>query len=494
MKKILTIILDGFGYREEENDNAIKAANMQNFNNLWHSYPHSLLKTGDENYQSFDSKCEINHMTIGAGRVLKKNSDIVNDFFENIDIDNKNVARLLKAQEKDIHIMGLCSDKAVDANINDFVNIYNLLVGNGFKKIHFHLITDGDHDVLKYINKIKELINEYKVGDIVSICGKCYAMDSSENWERTKIYYNLVVNGNGINALNIERAIQYNYENSINDDSIKPIITSNNLIKNGDVLIWMNYLDINSKQILNAFVNSDTFTKFNVNDMNDLEVYTLFFDDKKIKTYNLIDLLQVKNPLGLYLSTLGFTQARIAEEEKFKYITKYFDGGYDGKIDNCDKYNIPSQDVLSYDLMPEMSAVGVTKKVVEAMNNDYDFILANYANADLVGNTGNIEAATDACIALDLCLSRIVEKAEENFYKVIILSDHGNAEEMLNENEHHNSSINNNPVPFIICDNKIKLKEEGSLANVAPTILDYMDIAIPSEMGQTESLIERIIN
>lgn len=496
MKKILTIILDGFGYREEEIGNAIKAANMMNFNFLWDNYPHTLLAASEEAVglnKGQAGNSEVGHMTIGAGRLLKQNEIIVNEFLENPDLENKNVIKLLGLKEKDIHIMGLCSDGNIHAGVDDFINIYNFLVDNGFKKIHFHLITDGRdtgvHDAMKYINMIKKEIAKKKVGDIVSIAGRYYAMDRDENWDRTKIYYDLVTEGKGTKSINIEASIKKSYEKEVTDEFIKPIVTSNNVIKNGDVIMWMNYRADRAKQILGAFANCSTFEGFEVKDMSDVTIFSFLPVDKKIKTFNLIEPQTLKHSLGIYLSELDFTQARIAESEKFPHVTYFFDGGYDGKIDKCDKFHIPSPAVATYDLKPEMSCVEVAKKTMAAMSNDYDFILVNFANTDMVGHTGKMDAATKACMAVDICLGKIMEKAEENFYKVIILADHGNADKMINEDGSPCTTHTTALVPFIICDNKISLKDGGSLVNVAPTILDYMDIAIPKEMENTESLL-----
>lgn len=496
MKKILTIIFDGFGIRGEELGNAIKEAKMNNFNNLLKEYPHTLLQASEEAVglkagQAGNS--EVGHMTIGAGRLLKQSEILVDDFFVNVDYENQNVIKLMEQKDKDIHIMGLCSDGNIHAGVDDFIKMYELLVSNGFKKIHFHLITDGrDTQVnvsYKYIKMIQDLIDKYQVGDIVSVCGRYYAMDRDENWDRTKLYYDLVTSKKGLSSINIEKSIDNSYANNVTDEFIKPIIASDNIIKNGDVLIWMNYRADRAKQILNAFVNYDTFDKFSVKDMSDLLVFSFLPVDKKIKTYNLIEPIEVKMPLGIYLSELGFTQARIAESEKYPHVTYFFDGGYDGKIEGCDKFHIPSPEVATYDLKPEMSCVEVTKKVVNAMNNDYDFILVNYANPDMVGHTGNMDATVKACSAIDLCLGKLLEKAEENFYKVILLADHGNADTMINADGSICTTHTTSLVPFIICDNKIKLKDGGTLVNVAPTILDYMDIAIPKDMEETASLL-----
>lgn len=496
MKKILTIILDGFGMREEEKGNAVKQADMNTFNALWNKYPHALLGASEEAVGLTPGQAgnsEVGHMTIGAGRLLKQNETIVNDFLANPDMENKNVVKLLENKDKDIHIMGLCSDGNIHAGVDDFVNMYKFLVDNGCKKIHFHLITDGRdtkvNEAMKYINMIKDAINTYGVGDIVSICGRFYAMDRDENWDRTKSYYDLVVNGKGVSSINIARSIQSSYEKAITDEFIKPIICSNNTIKNGDIIMWMNYRADRAKQILSSIVNCSTFDGFSVSNMKDTLVFSFLPVDKKIKTYNLIEPVSLKNSLGLYLSELEFTQARIAESEKFPHVTYFFDGGVDGKIKGCDKFHIPSPSVATYDLKPEMSCVEVAKKVISSMKNDYDFILVNFANPDMVGHTGVMEAAVKACSAVDICLNTIIEKAEENFYKVIILADHGNADIMINPDGSVCTTHTTSKVPFILCDEKVKIKSEGTLVNVAPTILDYMDIAIPKEMEGTESLI-----
>ena len=416
MKKILTIILDGFGIREEEKGNAIKEAHMNTFNSLWDKYPHALLGASESSVGLAPGQAgnsEVGHMTIGAGRLLKQNEILVNDFLSSPDMENKNVIKLLENKDKDIHIMGLCSDGNIHAGVDDFVNMYKFLVNNGFSKIHFHLITDGRdtgvHDAMKYVNMIKDVIKEYGVGEIASVCGRFYAMDRDENWDRTKTYYDLVTIGKGISSINIEKSIESSYGKGITDEFIKPIVCSKNNIKNGDIIMWMNYRADRAKQILSSIVNWSSFEGFSVSNMKDTLVFSFLPVDKKIKTYNLIEPTTVKNSLGLYLSELDFTQARIAESEKFPHVTYFFDGGVDGKIKGCDKFHIPSPSVATYDLKPEMSCIDVTKRVILSMRNDYDFILVNFANPDMVGHTGVMEAAVNACSAVDICLSKIIE-------------------------------------------------------------------------------------
>ena len=495
MKKIVTIVFDGFGMRDEEKGNAVKAADMVNFNKFWNKYPHALLDASEEKVglsKGQFGNSEVGHMTIGAGRLVKQNETIVNELLASIE-ENEIFKDLIKENGKRIHLMGLCSDGNVHAGIDDFINLYNALIKNGFTKIYFHLITDGRDtnpmSAYKYIKMIEDEINKNNIGTIATICGRYYAMDRDDNYKRTNLYYDLVTRAKGTAIKNIEKALNSCYKIKETDEFIRPLLVDEEgKIKNGDILIWMNYRADRSKQILSALTDPD-YSNFNTLKMDNLKVYSFFPIDKNINTISFLEKPIIKNPLGLYLSELDFTQARIAESEKFPHVTYFFDGGYKGKINKCNTFEIPSPNVKTYDLMPEMSAIPVTKKVIECMMQDYDFILVNFANPDMVGHTGNFIAASKACMAVDLCLSKIVEKAEENFYKVILLADHGNADIMIDENDQPVTTHTLSKVPFILMDENVKLKDEGDLTMVAPTILEYMEIALPEEMKETESLI-----
>ncbi len=496
MKKILTIVLDGFGYREDAHGNAIKDADMQFFNKIWEEYPHSLLKASEEavglNEGEFGNS-ETGHMTIGAGRKIKQHGTIVHEFVNSDLSKNENFLELLQNKDKDIHLMGLCSDGHVHSSIDDTLKFYKILVNNGFKKIHFHIITDGrDTESMisrKFIKMIVDTILENKVGDIATICGRYYAMDRDKNYERTKKYYDLVTIGKGIHPSDLNKTINDFYEKGITDEFLEPILVNKKgLIKNGDIVIWTNFREDRAKQIISSFVNDD-FEGFSKN-VSNVTVYSFMKIDNNIPTISFASEEVVNNPLGIYLSKLGITQARIAETEKFPHVTYFFDGGYLGKKPKCNEFQLPSPKVATYDLKPEMSAVLVTKKIVECMVQDYDFIFANFANADMVGHTGVYDATVKACMALDLCLQKIVEKAEENFYKVIILADHGNADIMLDEEDKPVTTHTLSLVPFIIMDKNVELKSEGDLTMVAPTILEYMDIAVPEEMKDTNILLK----
>lgn len=499
MKKILTIILDGFGYREEEHGNAIKMAKVDNFNKLWNEYPHTTLFASEEPIGLKPGQfgnSEIGHMTIGAGRMIKPNNLLVDEFMENGIKDSEEFQDLINYYQetnKPIHIMGMLSDKDVHSNLNNALKLLELLKENEVKEVYFHIITDGRDTAVdvsgEYITMLEEKIKECGVGKIATVCGRYYAMDRDKKWDRTKKYYDLVTRGIGISSVDIKKSIQSSYEKEITDEFINPLLVNREgLIKNGDILIWTNFRADRARQIIGSLTDLN-FEEFATYKMPDLKVYSFLPVDKKIKTNNFLTEDNVTNPLGMYLSQLGLTQARVAETEKYAHVTYFFDGMYESKIEKCDKFLIPSPKVATYDLEPQMSAIDVTKKTIACMEKDYDFILVNYANPDMVGHTGNLEAAIKACMTVDICLGKLLEVAEENFYKVVVLADHGNIDTMLDENNEPVTTHTLVKVPFIITDKHIELKQSGDLTNVAPTILDYMDIAKPKEMQETESLI-----
>ena len=331
-------------------------------------------------------------------------------------------------------------------------------------------------------------MNTLHVGKIASICGRYYAMDRDKNFERTKKYYDLIVNGEGILAENIPKAIQTCYTKDITDEFIPPLkTTSYQKIEEDDIVLWTNYRIDRAKQIMSALA-SNNFQDFEIKDVK-FNAYSFLPIDSKIKAKNILERAKIEMPLGVYLSKLGLTQARVAETEKYAHVTYFFDGESNASLEGCQKFLIPSPKVATYDLKPEMSAIDVTKKVVNCMDKDYDFILVNYANPDMVGHTGNLEATIKACVTVDLCLKLLAEKAEENFYTLVVLADHGNADKMLDEQGNPVTTHTTSLVPFIITDEKVKLEEKGALPNVAPTVLDYMQIALPKEMKETKSLL-----
>ncbi len=498
MKKILTVILDGFGMRNEKHGNAVLNSNINNFISLWENYPHCLLKASEEavgleEHQMGNS--EVGHTTIGAGRLIKQPLKEVTDFLD--EEYKKNVVyqeliNYLKENNRPLHIIGLTSDGGIHSHIRLMLKMIDNLYNSGIKKIYYHAITDGRDTKTEvsynYIKEVDDKLTGYHIGKVESVCGRYYAMDRDKKWNRTQKYYDLLVGNYSIPVSDFSKAINACYKKNITDEFLPPLSLNDNVkISDGDAVLWMNYRPDRAKQILNALTDPD-FTAFSTIKMPHLQTVTLYPIKEAINSKSLLSNQEISNPLGVYLSKLGLSQARIAETEKYAHVTYFFDGGKELQLEKCDRFLIPSPKVATYDLKPEMSAAEVTKQAIKCMEDDYDFIFMNYANPDMVGHTGNYEATIKALEAVDICLGKLKEIADANFYKMIILADHGNADLMLDENNNPITTHSLSLVPFILTDKKIKL-ENGDLTQVACTILEYMDIARPKEMQNTNSLI-----
>lgn len=499
MKKILMIILDGFGIRENTHGNAIKLANMNYFNSLLEKYPNSLLEASGEAVglpEGQFGNSEVCHEVIGLGKKIKQKITVINEevFTKRIFLNEEfnNLIETTKNNKSTLHLMGLTSDGGVHSHIGYVLKLIPLLKEKGIKKIVFHAITDGRDTYIKssikFIKEVDSLLRSEKLGYVGTICGRYYAMDRDNNWDRTKKYYDLVMNNNGFKVIDYELAINNCYKKNITDEFLPPmLITDDACIKPDDTLLWFNFRPDRARQILSSLTNpefNEFKTSFIVNSWNMFEVndvtniHTLFELPKE-------DIY----PIGKYFSDLKITQARIAETEKYSHVTYFFNAELSKKLPLCDNYLVESPKVATYDMTPLMSATDVTRKVKSAINKNYDFILVNYANPDMIGHTGNLNAAIEALQGLDKLLEYIVNYSIDNFYKVFILADHGNCDEMLTDNDEIITTHSLSKVPFIITDDSIKLKKNGDLTNVAPTLLNYMDIAIPKQMEDAKSLI-----
>ncbi len=500
MKKVIMVILDGFGYRIERYGNAVQQAKLPNFDILWNKYPHSILGASEE-YVGLPKGqiggSEVGHMTIGAGRVIKQELLRIDEYFEkDMVFNNDKFQELIKNIEDNkskLHVMGLLSDGGVHSHINHFKEMIKLIKKTNISKCYLHLITDGRdtaRDVAyNYIKEIKDLISDSPIFSIATVCGRYYAMDRDDRWDRIRIYYDLVVKGVGYTTLNLEKTINSCYKKNVYDEFLPPIlVNSEGLITDKDSLIWMNFRADRAKQILKSLTAED-FKDFKVQSMPNLKVLSFYEIDKSLRCQNLFDQEIVANSLGKYFAELGLSQARIAETEKFAHVTYFFDGMYKGDLLGCDKILIPSSDVSTYDKDPKMNAAEVSKKACMAMNKDYDFILVNFANPDMVAHTGDLAATITALEEVDRCLGEIFESSELNFYTIFLLSDHGNAEVLLSENSEVTTNHDLSKIPFIVTDEKVEL-QDGSLANVAPSLLKYLDINIPEEMKNTEVILD----
>lgn len=502
MKKIIMLIMDGFGYRNEVMGNAIIDANMENFKSLWNKYPHSILEASGSFVGLPDNQfgnSEVCHTAIGVGKKIKQDITIINDAVNNESIkENEELLNLIehtKTNESTLHLMGLLSDGGVHSDINYMKKLIPLLKDLGVNKIIFHAITDGrDTDAmcaLKYIDDMNRVLNEYNIGHIGTICGRFYAMDRDNKWERTKTYADMIVNGKGLKVLDTTIAIKNCYKRGLTDEFLPPLILNSEFkIEEHDALLWLNFRSDRARQILKSLTDI-SFNEYPIRHINNLKVLTMFeVPDVDSPTIFKKDLSNVYS-IGRYFSDLGMTQARIAETEKYAHVTYFFNGGIEDKLKNCDNYKIDSPKVATYDMMPEMSIEGVTQQVKKCIEKDYDFILVNFANPDMVGHTGKYDAAIKALKYVDEALKVIYDASKDNFYDLIITSDHGNIDTMIDEHGVPVTTHSMSPVPFIFCNELIKLKDNGDITMIAPTILKYMDIKIPESMDKTPLLFKR---
>lgn len=499
MKKVIMVILDGFGINESDYGNAIKQSNMPNYNELFNEYPHSILQASGEYVGLPDDQfgnSEVGHLTIGAGRRLKQDITLCNEVLGSTLIEkNEEMIKLVeRVKQKNgvLHLMGLVSDGGVHSDITYMKNLLGHLKTMGINQVKFHVITDGRDTGVKssisYIEDLENTLKENNIGNIASICGRYYAMDRDNKWERTKLYSDMLLNGKGVQVKNYKVAIEACYKRDVTDEFLPPIIIDTDAtIKEGDSLLWLNYRKDRSRQILTVLKDPE-FKEYPTKRIEDLEVVTLIGIPNIVELPHLLDNNSSIYSLGDYISDLGLRQARIAETEKFSHVTYYFNGGDDVKLKNCDNFLIPSPKVATYDLMPQMSAREVTKQTIKCIEKDYDFILVNFANPDMLGHTGNIEAAKEGLEVVDECLGKILSAVDDNFYKLIVTADHGNCDEMLGKDGEVITTHSTNPVPFIIRDAHVNLKHKGDLTQIAPTILKYMDIAIPKDMQESQTL------
>lgn len=500
MKKVIMVILDGFGLNDLENGNAIKDANMETFNNLFKEYPHSVLQASGEYVGLPDDQfgnSEVGHLTIGAGRRIKQDLLKANELLGSPSIEqNDKLIELVNHtinNNSTLHLCGLVSDGRVHSDIKYMKNILGHLKNMGVKKVKFHAITDGrDTKVdssIGYLTELENVMKALNIGKISTVCGRYYAMDRDNKWERTKVYTDLLLKGVGIKIRTFKTGIEACYKKNLTDEFLPPLILDEDAtIKNNDAFLWLNFRGDRSRQILTVLKNED-FQEYKVKKIDNLKILAIT-DVPGAKLTNKEYLIENEEiySLGVYLSDLGLRQARIAETEKFAHVTYFFNGGGKVKIKGCDNFLIPSKKVKTYDLTPNMSALEVTEQVLKCLEKDYDFILVNFANPDMLGHTGVIDATVNGLKTIDECLSRIVEAVDNNFYKLIITADHGNCDEMIRKDGSISTTHSIYPVPFILRDKHVSLKHKGDLTEIAPTILKYMDIAIPSEMKDTKTL------
>ena len=495
-KKALLLICDGWGIGDRGKDDVIYNTPTPYWDELLKTYPNSQLQASGENVGLPDGQMgnsEVGHLNIGAGRIVYQDLVKINIACrQNTILDNPEIKRAYsyaKENGKQIHFMGLVSDGGVHSSFDHLFKLCDIAKEYGVDNTFVHCFMDGrDTDPKSGKGFIEQLTAhcEKSAGKIASIVGRFYAMDRDKRWERVKVAYDLLVNGEGKVATDMVQAMQESYDEGVTDEFIKPIVNGNfdGTIKEGDVVIFFNYRNDRAKELTVVLTQQD-MPEQGMHIIPGLQYYCMTPYDASFKgVHILFDKENVQNTLGEYLAAQGKTQLHIAETEKYAHVTFFFNGGRETPYDAEERILVPSPKVATYDLKPEMSAYEVKDKLVEAIGTQkFDFIVVNYANGDMVGHTGIYSAIEKAVKAIDECVKDTVEAAKANDYEVIIIADHGNADHALNEDGTPNTAHSLNPVPFVyVTENKNAKVENGVLADVAPSILHILGMKQPADM------------
>lgn len=504
-KSTLLLILDGWGYREETEFNAISAANTPTWDRLWQNCPHTLIKTSGEEVglpQGQMGNSEVGHMNLGAGRVVYQNltriDKAIDDgtfFLNEALVDAVDKAILM---DKAVHIMGLLSSGGIHSHEDQIIELIELASQRGAERIYLHAFLDGrdtpPRSALDSLQAAEQALQDTGCGRIVSIVGRYFAMDRDNRWDRVQSAYDLVMGGKAEHRYEtVEKGLEAAYARGENDEFVQATVISpaNEApvhIEDGDTLIYMNFRSDRARQLTRA-INDEEFTGFTreyKRDLGDFVTLTEYAAD--IHVTCAYPPQPMNNVLGEYLAKEHKTQLRIAETEKYAHVTFFFSGGREEPFEGETRELIPSPQVATYDLQPEMSAVEVTDKLVAAIRaGTYDAIICNYANGDMVGHTGSFAAAVKAVETLDACLARIEAAILETGSQCLITADHGNVEQMVDPASGQAlTSHTNGPVPLVyVGDAAWQFKSPGSLCDIAPTMLSLMDMAVPSEMTGT---------
>ncbi len=498
--KALLIILDGWGIGKHDHANAIYSTPTPYWDYLIKTYPHSELQASGEFVGLPDGQMgnsEVGHLNIGAGRIVYQDLVKINKAIESGKIyDNPEIKQAFEycaTTGKAMHFMGLTSTGGVHSSLDHVYALCDIAKHYGLKKVYLHCFMDGrDTDPRSGIGFIRQ-VEEHcakSAGVIASIVGRFYAMDRDHRWNRVKEAYDLLVDGKGKQATDMVAAMQESYDEDVTDEFIKPVNNStvDGTIKPDDCVIFFNYRNDRAKELTEVLTQHD-MPEEGMHTIPGLQYYCMTPYDSSFKGVHIIfNKEDVKNTLAEYLSASNKTQLHIAETEKYAHVTFFFNGGREAAFEGEDRTLVPSPKVATYDLKPEMSAFEVKDKLVEAIDTrKYDFIVVNYANGDMVGHTGIYPAIQKAVEALDTCLHDTVEAAKANGYEVIIIADHGNADNAENTDGTPNTAHSLNPVPFVYVteDGNAKV-ENGILADVAPSILHIMGLPRPEEMPGTD--------
>lgn len=496
-KKALLMILDGWGIGNKTKGDVIYSTPTPYMDYLEQTYPCSRLQASGENVGLPDGQMgnsEVGHLNIGAGRIVYQDLVKINRACADGSIlKNKEIVsayEYAKQNGKNIHLMGLTSNGGVHSSLDHLFTLIDISKTYGIKNTFVHCFMDGrDTDPKSgkgFIKQVTEKCAEVPGAAIASIVGRFYAMDRDKRWERVKVGYDLIIHGEGKQTTDMVEAMQESYDDNVTDEFVKPIHNSSvdGTVKEGDVVIFFNYRNDRAKELTIVLTQQD-MEEQGMKTIPGLQFYCMTpYDASFTGVHILFPKENVENTLGEYIASKGLKQLHTAETEKYAHVTFFFNGGRETPYEGEERILVASPKVATYDLKPEMSAFEVKDKLCTAIEeNKFDFIVVNFANGDMVGHTGIYEAIEKAVTAVDTCVKEVVEIAKKTDYEVIIIADHGNADNAINPDGSVNTAHSLNPVPFIyVTANKNAKVEDGVLADVAPSILHIMGLEQPTEM------------
>lgn len=507
-KPIVLTILDGVGIGQPSDGNAYYLAKTPTLDKLKEMYPHSKLSASGEDVglpAGQMGNSEVGHLNIGAGRIVYQSLSLINKaieegtFFDNEEF-NKAIDHA-KKNDSALHLMGLLSDGGVHSHINHVKALLDLCKRKDMHKVYLHAFLDG-RDTLRdlgvtFLKDIIAYMDEIGVGQLADISGRYYAMDRDKRFERNKLAFDISVNHEGPSYDDPIKYVEDSYKAEVYDEFVIPAYDKNvdGQIKDHDSVIFFNFRPDRAIQLASIITNHD-YQNDIVCNLDDIQFVSMMEYDQSVHGSVAFPNKELKNVLGVYLAKQGKKQLRIAETEKYAHVTFFFDGlvKYDGvnkpELENTKRVLVNSPKVATYDLAPAMSAEVITDQLLQELNNDYDVVILNYANGDMVGHTGNIQATIKSLQVVDKCVARVYNKVVEELNGVMLITaDHGNSEKMLDENGDVFTAHTTNPVDFIVTDNDVEV-ENGRLSDIAPTILDFIDLEKPEEMTG-HSLIKR---
>jgi len=499
-KKVILMILDGWGKSPDPKVSAIDNANTQFIDSLYTKYGHASLRTDGLHVglpEGQMGNSEVGHMNLGAGRIVyqdlaKINLAVTNDTLKDEAV-LKDALHYANKNNKAVHLLGLVSDGGVHSHLNHLYGLLDVIEDHGVEKSFIHAFTDGrDVDPKSGYGFISELETrlESSSSKLATITGRYYAMDRDNRWERVKIAYDALANNIGLHSTNATKTIQNNYDEGLTDEFLKPIIMTdkNNTplakIEEGDVVLFFNFRTDRGRELTEVLSQNDNH-EYNMHKLNLYFVTMTNYDDNFKNTQVIFNKDNVTNTLGEVLESHGKTQLRIAETEKYPHVTFFFSGGREIPFKGEQRILKNSPKVATYDLQPEMSAFELKDALVaEIKKETLDFVCLNFANGDMVGHTGVMDAAIKACEAVDTCVEAVITTALEHNYTTLLIADHGNCETMINPDGTPNTAHTTNPVPIILIDKELTSIKDGVLGDIAPTILKLIGIEKPEVMTQ----------